>query len=250
MKAKKSPNCTIDEKRLKGNTQATVANYRQLIKKVQGILSSHHAQSRLDRPLESALKLGDGSITLGQLMTPGWRLSHLSDIFLSCCETGLGVTEITDDILTLSTGFLCAGARSAVSTLWSVDDLATALFSIFYHRHRQQGLKRPEALKRSQVELRTLTGDTLAATYQPEITHLLNKKLKYASADRKEAKTERDRYTKDSSDFHQWDLEFKSRTKMCDRIGNTIKRLKSLCRESLPFSQPFYWAAFICSGLQ
>jgi CHAT domain-containing protein len=239
-----------DERRLKGNTQATVANYRQLIKQVQGILSSHHAQSRLDRPLESQLKLSDGSITLGQLMTPGWRLPHLSDIFLSCCETGLGVTEITDDILTLSTGFLCAGARSAVSTLWSVDDVATALFSIFYHRHRQQGLNRQEALRRSQVELRTLTGDTLATAYQPEIAHFLNKSLKYAYATRKEAKTERDRHPQDSSDFQQWDEEFKSRTKMCDRIGNTIKRLKSLCHESLPFSHPFYWAAFTCSGLQ
>lgn len=239
-----------DERRLKGSRQATVANYRQLIKQVQGMLSSHHAQSRLDRPLESALKLGDGSITLGQLMTPGWRLPHLSNIFLSCCETGLGVTEITDDILTLSTGFLCAGARSAVSTLWSVDDFATALFSIFYHRHRQQGLNRPEALRRSQVELRTLTGDTLATTYQPEISHLLNKKLKCVQATRKEAKTERDRHPQGSSDFQEWDLELKNRTKMCDRIGNTIKRLKSLCRESLPFSHPFYWAAFICSGLQ
>lgn len=239
-----------DERRLKGSTQATVSNYRQLIKQVQGMLSSHHAHSRLDRPLESQLKLGDGSITLGQLMTPGWRLPHLSDIFLSCCETGLGVTEITDDILTLSTGFLCAGARSAVSTLWSVDDFATALFSIFYHRYRQQGFHRPEALRRSQVELRTLTGDTLATTYQPEISHLLIKSLKYAHATRKEAKTERDRHPQDSSDFQQWDLEFKSHTKMCDRIGNTIKHLKSLCCESLPFSHPFYWAAFICSGLQ
>jgi len=239
-----------DERRLKGSTQATVSNYRQLIKQVQGMLSSHHAHSRLDRPLESQLKLGDGSITLGQLMTPGWRLPHLSDVFLSCCETGLGVTEITDDILTLSTGFLCAGARSAVSTLWSVDDFATALFSIFYHRYRQQGFHRPEALRRSQVELRTLTGDTLAATYQPKITHFLEKSLKYAYATRKEAKTERDRHPQDSSDFQQWDLEFKSRTKMCDRIGNTIKHLKFLCCESLPFSHPFYWAAFICSGLQ
>ncbi|WP_257237068.1 CHAT domain-containing protein [Nostoc sp. 'Peltigera malacea cyanobiont' DB3992] len=120
-----------EEKRLIGSSQATSNNYRQLAQQVQVLHSSHHAQSRLDNPLESQLKLADGSITLGQLMTPSWRLPQLVEVFLSCCETNLGTPSLTDDILTLSTGFLCAGARSVVSTLWSVNDLATALFSIF-----------------------------------------------------------------------------------------------------------------------
>jgi CHAT domain-containing protein len=90
----------------------------------------------LNDPLNSALELGDGNITLGQLMSPSWRFDKtLSDVFLSCCETGLGTPEITDDILTLSAGFLCAGARSVISTLWAVDDLATALFSLFYYQY-------------------------------------------------------------------------------------------------------------------
>jgi len=125
--------------RLKGREKATVNNYRELAKQVQVLHSSHHASSRLDSPLESVLKLADGDITLGQIMTPGFRLPNLSDVFLSCCETNLGIAGVSDDILSLSTGFLCAGARSVVSTLWSVDDLATALFSIFYYQYRQQG---------------------------------------------------------------------------------------------------------------
>ena len=239
-----------DSRRLKGSSQATVENYRQLIKQVQGILSSHHAQSRLDNPLESELKLGNGSISLGQLMTPGWRLPDLSDVFLSCCETGLGVTKITDDILTLSTGFLCAGARSAVSTLWSVNDLATALFSILYHRCRQDGHSRPAALRKAQEELRTLAGDTLATVYKPQLLSLLEPKFKEAAKAVKEAKKERDRQPKDSSDFKQWDEEYKRRDKLAQKIYDTRKHLDSLCREPLPFSHPFYWAAFICSGLQ
>jgi CHAT domain-containing protein len=58
-----------DNLRLKGKTQATVKNYRQLVNQVQVIHSSHHAEFRLDNPLESVLKLADGHITLGQLMT-------------------------------------------------------------------------------------------------------------------------------------------------------------------------------------
>ncbi|MDZ8223586.1 CHAT domain-containing tetratricopeptide repeat protein [Nostoc sp. ChiVER01] len=121
------------ENRLIGSSQATCKNYRQLAKKVNVLHSCHHAISRLDNPLESQLKLAHGSITLGQLMTPSWRLPQLVEVFLSCCETNLGIPPLTDDILTLATGFLCAGARSVVSSLWLIDDLATALFSIFYY---------------------------------------------------------------------------------------------------------------------
>ncbi|MEG4408959.1 CHAT domain-containing protein [Microcoleus sp. MON2_D5] len=144
--------------RLKGSQEATVAAYRNLAQNVNVIHSSHHAVSRLDNPLESRLFLGDGTITLGELMTPGWRLPQLSDVFMSCCETNLGGTEITDNLLSLGTGFLCAGARSVVSTLWAVDDFATSLFSIFYYQYRREGLSRPEALRRAQVRLRKISG--------------------------------------------------------------------------------------------
>lgn len=219
--------------RLKGKIQATVKNYRELTKKVQVIHSSHHAESRLDNPLESVLKLADGTITLGQLMTPSWRLPHLSDVFLSCCETGLGVTEITDDILTLSTGFLCAGARSVVSTLWSVDDLATALFSIFYYQHRQQGQSRPEALQQAQIKLRQLKKHDLAEL------------AKQVAAEQKQARSKRNQYQPNSAEYLECDHEYKK------YLGVTaqLHRIKN-SPEECPFSSPRYWAAFTCSGLR
>jgi len=234
--------------RLKGRQQAIVSNYRKLVQKVQVLHSSHHAQSRLDNPLESALILGDGCITLGELMTPAWRLPQLSDVFLSCCETGLGVPEITDDILTISTAFLCAGARSVISTLWAVDDLATALFSIFYYQHRQQGNNRLESIRQAQVDLRTLTGETLATDYKPQLSSLLKQKFKETDALRKEAQKERDAHTHNSQLYHQWDTEYKQRDQIGKLIYQATKNLESFCRESKPFSHPFYWAAFTCSG--
>lgn len=44
------------ENRLIGSNQATCENYRQLAQQVQVLHSCHHAQSRLDNPLESRLK--------------------------------------------------------------------------------------------------------------------------------------------------------------------------------------------------
>lgn len=238
-----------DNQRLKGSQEASVSNYRQLIQKVQVIHSSHHARSRLDNPLESVLILGDGCITLSQLLMPSWRTPQLEDVFLSCCETGLGVTEITDDILTLSTGFLCAGAKSVISTLWAVDDLATALFSLFYYQSRHQGNKRLQSIRQAQFELRTLTGETLTTIYKSKLSSFLKQKLKETETQRKKTQEKRDIHPQDSQMYQQRNEEYKKYAQIGNRIYQAKKDLESFCQESKPFSHPYYWAAFTCSGL-
>ncbi len=238
-----------EERRLRGRSQATVSNYRRLVEQVSGLHSSHHAQSRFDNPLESKLFLGDGSITLGQLLTPAWRFPNLEDVFLSCCETNLGLTEITDDVLTLSTGFLCAGARSVIATLWAVDDLATALFSIFYHQYRQQGKSRIVSLQQAQEKLRSLSGQALSE-YQQQLIPLLESKFRAAEKAKKAAKESRDREVKGSETYINWYDQYKQHTKVAERLRSTKNQFKDAIEKPLPFSHPSYWAAFTCSGLR
>ncbi|AFY33311.1 CHAT domain-containing protein [Calothrix sp. PCC 7507] len=221
------------ENRLIGSIQATAKNYRQLAQKVQVLHSCHHAQSRLDNPLESQLKLAGGSITLGQLMTPSWRLPQLLEVFLSCCETNLGTPSLTDDILTLSTGFLCAGARSVVSSLWAVDDLATAVFSIFYYQLRQQGKSRPEAMRQAQIKLRTLRKEDFKEMFRDAETR------------EKSLIRMRKQYNPGSVEYLEWEREYK----MYAGINRKIKEMEN-STEELPFLHPRYWAAFICQGLR
>ncbi|MFN6537535.1 MAG: CHAT domain-containing protein [Nostoc sp. EkiNYC01] len=222
------------ENRLIGSSQATTKNYRQLAQQVQVLHSCHHAESRLDNPLESQLKLAHGSsITLGQLMTLSWRLPQLVEVFLSCCETNLGTPSLTDDILTLSTGFLCAGARSVVSTLWSVNDLATALFSIFYYQQRQEGKNRSEALQQAQIQLREFTKIDL------------NKIFQEVEAREKELIVNRKKYPSGSIEHEQWKLEYN----MYAKLNRQIKEIENSTQQ-FPFSDPRYWAAFICHGLR
>jgi len=246
--------------RLKGSQEATVAAYRNLAQNVNVIHSSHHALSRLDNPLESRLFLGDGSITLGELMTPGWRLPQLSDVFMSCCETNLGGTEITDNLLSLGTGFLCAGARSVVSTLWAVDDFATSLFSIFYYQYRRQGLSRPEALWRSQVRLRTISGAELKELYQPQIDPLLQRiigdlksKLAVVQKEKQKLKLRQKSYHKETDEFNKLAAELKKITKRENQIQKQKEGYESLKENIYTMSNPFdhlsYWSGFICQGL-
>ncbi|GCL36232.1 TPR repeat-containing protein [Sphaerospermopsis reniformis] len=222
------------ENRLIGSSQATPKNYRQLAEQVQILHSCHHAESCLYNPLESSLKLADGYITLGQLMSPGWRLPNLVDVFLSCCETNLGTPALTDDLITLSTGFLCAGAISVVSSLWSVNDLATALFSIFYYQQRQLGKSRPEALKQAQIQLRELRKGNLQ-----EISNQIEEKEKELIGNRK-------KYTRNSVEYLQWEHEYSIHTK----INRLIKQKIQPSEPEFPFAHPRYWSAFICHGLR
>ncbi|WP_254173216.1 CHAT domain-containing protein [Planktothrix pseudagardhii] len=239
-----------DDNRLKGREQGTVKKYRNLLEKVQVFHSSHHASSRLDNPLESRLILADGTITLGQIMTPGWRLPQLSDIFLSCCETNLGVAKVTDDILTLSTGFLCAGARNVVSTLWAVDDLATALFSIFYYKNRKQGHNRSVSLQMAQVKLRGLTKKTLKNQYYDELEARFTQQFNQANAQKEQAKIERDQQSKGTPEYEQCQKEYQYWNRIATKNFNAKESLKDFCNQEYPFDHPVYWAGFICSGLE
>ncbi|PHX55151.1 hypothetical protein CP500_012270 [Tychonema bourrellyi FEM_GT703] len=250
---------TVTE-RLKGSQQAKVTAYRNLAQNVNVIHSSHHAVSRLDNPLESRLFLGDGSITLGELMTPGWRLPQLSDVFMSCCETNLGDTEITDNLLSLGTGFLCAGARSVVSTLWAVDDFATSLFSIFYYQYRLEGLSRPEALRRAQVRLRTISGAELKGLYQPQIDALLpriigdlKRKLNLVQEELEDLESQQKKYKGGTAEYKELEEKLNKKTEEEVEIGKRKEGYESLQKNLYTMSNPFddliYWSGFICQGL-
>ncbi len=94
----------------------------------------------------------DGFLRLHQLLS----LDIPADlVVLSACETALGKRVSGEGYVGLTSGFIQAGARSVVSSLWQVDDQATAqLMRRFY-----QGLLGPRrlaasaALKAAQAEM-------------------------------------------------------------------------------------------------
>ena len=220
-------------RRLQGK-DATIDSVKHLLRQVQILHTSHHAASNLNEPLESALQLADGNLKLGQLLSPGWRMPDLSDAFTCNCETHFSVTDVTDEILTLSVGFLCAGARSVVSTLWSVEDLASAMLSLFYYDLREAGLSRSWALQKAQQNLRNLTGKEFAARYQSALAQHLEELHAAIMEKHRGAVNE---------------TESQKLLEAARKIEAQQRRLEGCAKEDLPFNSPYYWAGFVSQGL-
>jgi CHAT domain-containing protein len=113
-----------------------------------------HAQFEGD-PERSFLLTYDGRITLGELgETVGrtrFRERPIELITLSACETAQGDERAA---LGLAGVAVQAGARSALGTLWSVNDEAAArLVTEFYAALRSGAVSKAEALRRAQRAL-------------------------------------------------------------------------------------------------
>ena len=73
---------------------------------------------------------------------------------LSACQTALGRQVRGEGLVGLTRGFMYAGARRVVASLWQVDDLATSELMTRFYRHMLQDGERPAAaLRAAQLEL-------------------------------------------------------------------------------------------------
>jgi len=75
-------------------------------------------------------------------------------VVLSACETGLGKDVKGEGLVGLTRGFMYAGAKGVVVSLWSVKDNATAeLMKKFYQQMLDNGLNPVAALRAAQLEM-------------------------------------------------------------------------------------------------
>ncbi|NQU47311.1 MAG: tetratricopeptide repeat protein [Planctomycetes bacterium] len=73
---------------------------------------------------------------------------------LSACETALGSQRAGEGLMSLRRAFEVAGAKTVVSSLWKVDDRATAtLMAQFYKNYWELGMGKGEALHQAKLRM-------------------------------------------------------------------------------------------------
>jgi len=212
-------------------SEQTLVNRRQELQASHCIHFSCHGKFDNKSPRDSALMLADPEGNLGKsanlTLAEVFKKLDLREcrlVTFSACESGIiesKADSISDEYVGLPSGFLFAGSSSVVSTLWTVDPLATTLFMAkFYHDLKRISIRDQGSiaivLNHTQTWLRTLNSQKLAQT-------------------------------KNSQKFQQLlDRVFESkrdRRKFQDLLEAAVKR------EPYPFANPYYWTAFIATGV-
>jgi len=139
------------------DTHATESALHHLDGEVGVIHIAAHGRYDRRNPLFSHLALApdaenDGRLEVHEILGD-LDLTGVNLVVLSACESGLGKGSRGDDVVGLTRAFLYAGAPGVMSTLWDIDDAATAeLMESFYARFRA-GDSAADSLRNAQLAM-------------------------------------------------------------------------------------------------
>jgi len=116
-----------------------------------------HGFLDVKQPLRSALVLSldgnkeeDGFLQVRELYNLRLKANL---VILSACQTGKGLLENTEGILGLPRIFFYSGAKSVVSTLWSINDKSTAFFMRKYYLYLSKKCSKALALRYAKIDM-------------------------------------------------------------------------------------------------
>ncbi len=104
-------------------------------------------------PLDSGLALAGTDVLQAWEIFEGLRID--SDLVtLSACESGLGKDMGGEGLVGLTRAFQYAGAKTVLSSLWSVSDESTATLMQNFYSHLKEGKSKAESLRLAREEMR------------------------------------------------------------------------------------------------
>ncbi|KAJ7191564.1 CHAT domain-containing protein, partial [Mycena pura] len=123
--------------------QATVDAVKAQLENCSWLHLACHGKQDLSEPTKSHLLLYNGNLELDTILK--MPLLNSEVVFLAACQTAMGDSQIVNESFHLSGGFIAAGFRGAIGTLWSMNDEDGPLVAKVFYSHLFQGGQLPEA---------------------------------------------------------------------------------------------------------
>lgn len=145
--SKLSKNIADTYKNSKVTNLATTADLYGALKNPNHILQVFtHSAVDNQNPKNSKLYFSDNVVTMNEIYT---KKTSCPLIFLSSCETDIGLNSEYDGQLNFVRALHFAGAKSIVSTFWKSDDKAAANISLYFYNYLSKGYNKAEALQKA-----------------------------------------------------------------------------------------------------
>ncbi|HEX8086918.1 MAG TPA: CHAT domain-containing protein [Solirubrobacteraceae bacterium] len=198
---------------LEGNAATRESLVRLAAKATHLHLACHAKGGMLDYQNAGVL-LADGPLPLSDVTRLSLSTCRLA--VASACETAVqDISDLADESVSLGTALIAAGAASVIASLWAVDDFATALLvTRFYEEVLKPHAEPAKALRHAQLWLRRLNTEEETA------------------------------YLADHPSLAE---HFRRRCESNKPPGRR-GRPSGASGTAQPYSDPQYWAAFVCLG--
>ncbi|MEM0993965.1 MAG: CHAT domain-containing protein, partial [Bacteroidota bacterium] len=129
--------------------QANLADFKTQAANFNILHLSTHAAVDDENPNQSRIHLFDDYITVNEI----YNLPIRADLtVLSACETGVGEYKRGEGMLSLARAFRYAGCPSLVTSLWQVNDAATANLMVNFYTALKTGQAKSSALQQAQLQ--------------------------------------------------------------------------------------------------
>ncbi|MEM7133663.1 MAG: CHAT domain-containing protein [Chloroflexota bacterium] len=175
---------------------------------------SCHGYFNLSQVHDSFLQLFPENLTLNDLLRERLHLPNTWLVVMSACETGLVMpNDLADEYISFPAGILLAGVPTVISTLWGVDEYATALLMNRFYENLCDDLSIGESLVEAQMWLCNLSAAS-AVQLTENFCRVYQKKDKKIYS-------------------------------ICEKMRQYLSKQATTAK---PFAHPYYWAAFVITG--
>ncbi|KAJ7903212.1 CHAT domain-containing protein [Mycena leptocephala] len=129
--------------------QATPAAVQAQLQNCSWLHLACHGKQDLLEPTKSHLLLYGGTLELETILQI--KHNNAEVVFLAACQTAMGNSELANESFHLGGGFIAAGFRGAIGTLWSMNDQDGPLVARAFYSHLFRDGRQPQATDAAQA---------------------------------------------------------------------------------------------------